>query len=98
MIHRIVHFALRQRFLVLMVTVLMVIVGAWSFRQMPVDAYPDLSPPMVGLITQCPVHASDEIERLTKLPLELAMNGTPQLHVMRSTSLYGLSDARLTAE
>jgi len=46
MIHRIVHFALRQRFLVLMVTALMAIAGAWSFRQMPVDAYPDLSPPM----------------------------------------------------
>jgi cobalt-zinc-cadmium resistance protein CzcA len=96
MIHRIVHFALRQRFLVLMVTVLMVIVGAWSFRQMPVDAYPDLSPPMVELITQWPGHAAEEIERLTTLPLELAMNGTPNLHVMRSISLYGLSDVRLT--
>src|SRR6201997_664579 len=96
MIHRIVHFALRQRFLVLMVTGLMVIVGGWSFRQMPVDAYPDLSPPMVELITQWPGHAAEEVERLTTLPLELAMNGTPQLHVMRSISLYGLSDVRLT--
>jgi cobalt-zinc-cadmium resistance protein CzcA len=96
MIHRIVHFALRQRFLVLMVTVLMVIAGAWSFRQMPVDAYPDLSPPMVELITQWPGHAAEEVERLTTLPLELAMNGTPHLHVMRSISLYGLSDVILT--
>src|ERR1700758_4203116 len=96
MIHRIVHFALRQRFLVLMVTGLMVIVGGWSFRQMPVDAYPDLSPPMVELITQWPGHAAEEVERLTTLPLELAMNGTPNLVVMRSISLYGLSDVRLT--
>jgi heavy metal efflux system protein len=96
MIHRIVHFALRQRFLVLMVTALMVIAGAWSFRQMPVDAYPDLSPPMVELITQWPGHAAEELERLTTLPLELAMNGTPHLHVMRSISLYGLSDVILT--
>ena len=96
MIHRIVHFALRQRFLVLMVTALMVIAGAWSFRQMPVDAYPDLSPPMVELITQWPGHAAEEVERLTTLPLELAMNGTPHLHVMRSISLYGLSDVILT--
>jgi heavy metal efflux system protein len=96
MIHRIVHFALRQRFLVLMVTVLMVIAGLWSFRQMPVDAYPDLSPPMVELITQWPGHAAEEVERLTTLPLELAMNGTPHLQVMRSISLYGLSDVRLT--
>jgi len=96
MIHRIVHFALRQRFLILMVTALMVIAGAWSFRQMPVDAYPDLSPPMVELITQWPGHAAEEVERLTTLPLELAMNGTPHLVVMRSISLYGLSDVKLT--
>jgi cobalt-zinc-cadmium resistance protein CzcA len=96
MIHRIVHFALRQRFLVLMVTALMVVAGIWSFRQMPVDAYPDLSPPMVELITQWPGHAAEEVERLTTLPLELAMNGTPHLQVMRSISLYGLSDLRLT--
>src|SRR5215813_9872264 len=98
MIHRIVHFALRQRFLVLMVTALTVIAGVWSFRQMPVDAYPDLSPPMVELITQWPGHAAEEVERLTTLPLELAMNGTPHLHVMRSISLYGLSDVTLTLD
>ena len=45
MIHRIVQMALQQRFLVLMLTLLIIVVGAWSFRQMPVDAYPDLSPP-----------------------------------------------------
>ena len=96
MIHRIVQFALQQRFLVLMVTVLIVIAGVISFQRMPVDAYPDLSPPMVELITQWPGHAAEEVERLTTLPLELAMNGTPQLEYMRSISLYGLSDVRLT--
>jgi cobalt-zinc-cadmium resistance protein CzcA len=96
MIHHIVQFALRQRFLVLMVTVLIIIAGADSFRRMPVDAYPDLSPPRVELITQWPGHAAEEVERLTTLPLELAMNGSPHLQVMRSISLYGLSDVILT--
>jgi cobalt-zinc-cadmium resistance protein CzcA len=96
MIHRVVQFALQQRFLVIMVTVLIIIAGAVSFQRMPVDAYPDLSPPMVELITQWPGHAAEEVERLTTLPLELAMNGTPHLQVMRSISLYGLSDLRLT--
>src|SRR5581483_3543 len=96
MIHRIVQFALRQRFLVLMATLLIVIAGAWSFRQMPVDAYPDLSPPMVELITQWPGHAAEEVERLVTLPLEVEMNGVAHLEVMRSISLYGLSDVRLT--
>src|ERR1700726_1977638 len=96
MIHRIVQFALRQRFVVLMFALLVVGAGAISFRRMPVDAYPDLSPPMVELITQWPGHAAEEVERLATLPLELAMNGTPHLQVMRSISLYGLSDVRLT--
>jgi len=96
MIHRIVQFALKQRFVVLMFTLLIIVAGAISFQRMPVDAYPDLSPPMVELITQWPGHAAEEVERLTTLPLELAMNGTPNLHVMRSISLYGLSDVILT--
>ena len=96
MIHRIVQFALQQRFLVLVATLLIVIAGAFSFRRMPVDAYPDLSPPRVELITQWPGHASEEVERLTTLPLELAMSGLPNMKVMRSISLYGLSDLRLT--
>src|SRR6202166_2390936 len=96
MIHRVVQFALQQRFLVLMITVLIIIAGAISFQRLPVDAYPALSPPMVELITQWPGHAAEEVERLTTLPLELAMNGTPNLKVMRSISLYGLSDVRLT--
>src|ERR1700726_4637794 len=96
MIHRIVQFALQQRFVVLMSTVLIVIAGAISFQRIPVDAYPDLSPPMVELITQWPGHAAEEVKRLATLPLELAMNGSPHLVVMRSISLYGLSDLRLT--
>jgi cobalt-zinc-cadmium resistance protein CzcA len=95
-IHRIVQFALHQRFVVLLFTALIVIAGAVSFQRMPVDAYPDLSPPIVELITQWPGHASEEVERLTTLPLELAMNGAPNLKVMRSISLYGLSDVILT--
>ncbi|MGO8737162.1 MAG: efflux RND transporter permease subunit [Terriglobia bacterium] len=98
MIHRIVQAALRQRFLVLMVTVFVVGAGIIAFRRMPVDAYPDLSPPMVELITQWPGHASEEVERLVTLPIELEMNGIPRLVFMRSISLYGLSDVILTFE
>ena len=98
MIHRVVQFALRQRFMVLTLTLFVVAAGALSFQRMPVDAYPDLSPPMVELITQWPGHASEEVERLVTLPLEFAMNGVPNMVVMRSITLYGLSDVRLTFE
>jgi cobalt-zinc-cadmium resistance protein CzcA len=96
MIHRIVQAALRQRFLVLMLTAFITIGGVISFQRMPVDAYPDLSPPQVQLITQWPGHAAEEVERLVTLPLELSMNGSPRMVVMRSISLYGLSDVILT--
>jgi heavy metal efflux system protein len=98
MIHRIVQFALNQRFLVLMLVALIVVAGAISFQRMPVDAYPDLSPPMVEIITQWPGHAAEEVERLVSLPIEVEMNGVPKLVTMRSISLYALSDVRLTFE
>src|SRR5271167_4982662 len=98
MIHRIVQFALRQRVLVLMLAALIVIAGAISFQRMPVDAYPDLSPPLVEVITQWPGHAAEEIERLVTLPIELQMNGVPHMVFMRSISLYGLSDVIMTFE
>ncbi|HEV2492892.1 MAG TPA: CusA/CzcA family heavy metal efflux RND transporter [Terriglobia bacterium] len=98
MIHRVVQFALNQRFLVLMLVVFIVVAGAISFQRMPVDAYPDLSPPMVEIITQWPGHAAEEVERLVSLPIEVEMNGVPKLVTMRSISLYALSDVRLTFE
>lgn len=96
MIHRIIQAALRQRFLVLMLTAFLVLAGTLAFQAMPVDAYPDLSPPMVEIITQWPGHAAEEVERLVTLPTEVEMNGVPKMGVMRSISLYGLSDIRLT--
>jgi heavy metal efflux system protein len=98
MIHKLVQAALKQRFLVLMLVALLIIWGVISFQRMPVDAYPDLAPPTVELITQWPGHAAEEVERLITLPLEVEMSGTPQMVVMRSISLYGLSDIILTFE
>src|SRR3989441_10979339 len=81
-----------------MLTAFMVVAGVISFHRMPVDAYPDLSPPLVEIITQWPGHAAEEVERLVTLPIEVEMNGAPHLEVIRSISLYGLSDVKLTFE
>jgi cobalt-zinc-cadmium resistance protein CzcA len=96
MIHRIVRAALHQRFLVLMLVAFLILGGSISFHKMPVEAYPDLSPPIVEIITQWPGHAAEEVERLITIPIEIQMNGIPDLKVMRSTTLYGLSDVMLT--
>src|SRR5271155_1855451 len=96
MIHGLVQFALKQRFLVLMLVVFITVGGAISFQRMPVDAYPDLSPPMVEVITQWPGHAAEEVERLVTLPTKVERTGVRKMEIQRSISLYGLSDIILT--
>jgi cobalt-zinc-cadmium resistance protein CzcA len=95
-INRIVASSLRQRFLVVLATVLLIGTGSWSLNRLPVEAYPDLSPPMVEIITQWPGHAAEEVERLITVPVEVEMNGIPRMATLRSISLYGLSDVRMT--
>lgn len=96
LINRIVSSSLRQRFIVVLLMLLLVGTGIWSMHRLPVDAYPDLSPPRVEIITQWPGHAAEEVERLITVPIETEMNGLPHLTVSRSISLYGLSDVILT--
>jgi heavy metal efflux system protein len=95
-INRVVAAALRQPFLIVMLTVILVAAGVWSLNRLPVDAYPDLSPPRVEVITQWPGHAAEEVERLITVPIENGMNGIPDTTVSRSISLYGLSDVALS--
>ena len=97
-VHRVVRAALRQPLLVLLLTLSLIGVGVWSLMRLPVDAYPDISPPMVEIVTQWPGHAAEEVERLITVPVENGMSGLPRLKVSRSVSLYGLSDVRLTFE
>jgi heavy metal efflux system protein len=98
MIAKLVSFALAQRFLIVIASVALMIYGALSFRKLPIDAYPDLSPPHVEIITQWPGHAAEEVERLVSIPIEIEMNGIPQLDSLRSISLYGLSSVQMNFE
>src|SRR5450631_2992809 len=94
--NRIVASSLQQRFLVGLMTLLLVGAGLRSLYRLPMDAYPDLSPPLVEIITQWPGHAAEEVERLITVPVEKEMSGIPQMTTVRSISLYGLSDVILT--
>src|SRR5271157_299159 len=98
MIARIVSFALRQRFVIVIASLALMVWGAFSFRNLPIDAYPDLSPPHVEIITQWPGHAAEEVERLVSIPIEIEMNGIPRLDSLRSISLYGLSSVQMNFE
>src|SRR5260370_41612867 len=98
MIARLVSFALSQRFLIVIGSLMLMVWGAISFRNLPIDAYPDLSPPHVVIISQWPGHAAEEVERLITIPIEIEMNGIPRLDSLRSLSLYGLSSVQMNFE
>ena len=98
MISRLVSFALSQRFLIVIASLALMIWGAIAFQRLPIDAYPDLSPPHVEIITQWPGHAAEEVERLITIPIEIEMNGIPRLDSLRSISLYGLSSVQMNFE
>jgi len=98
MIARLVSFALSQRFLIVIGALALMVWGVVAFKHLPIDAYPDLSPPHVEIISQWPGHAAEEIERLVTIPIEIEMNGIPRLDTLRSISLYGLSSVQMNFE
>jgi cobalt-zinc-cadmium resistance protein CzcA len=91
MINALLDFALKNRFLILAVAVLLFIWGAISFHNLPVDAYPDVADNYVNIITQWPGHSAEDIEKQITVPTEIQMAGIPELKNLRSFSLAGIS-------
>jgi cobalt-zinc-cadmium resistance protein CzcA len=95
MIRSLVSYALNNRFIVLALTVLLLVWGAISFHNLPVEAYPDVANNYVQIITQWPGRAAEEVEQQVSIPIEIQMNGIPYLEHLRSVSLFGLSSVML---
>lgn len=91
-------FAFRHRWGVLLVVVLVCGLGLFSLVGQRVDAYPDISSQMVGVITVYPGRAAEEVERQVTIPIENAMRGVPRVEVVRSRSIFGLSLVQLIFE
>src|ERR1700722_14265934 len=98
MIRKVVDFALNNRFVVLAIALLLLAWGAISFHNLPVEAYPDVANNYVDVITQWPGISAEQIEQQVTIPLEIAMNGIPDVVHLRSFSLFGLSDVKLIFE
>jgi cobalt-zinc-cadmium resistance protein CzcA len=88
-------FALRQRVLVCLLFLVMLALGYASYTQLNIEAYPDPVPPLVDVITQNPGQSADEIERYITIPLEVQLAGIPNATVVRTISLFGLSDVKV---
>ena len=95
MIRKLVDFALNNRFMVLAIVVVLLLWGAFSFHQLPVEAYPDVADNYVEIITQWPGISAEQVEQQVTIPLEIVMNGIPHVTHLRSFSLFGLSDLKL---
>ncbi len=91
MIRYLVDFALRNRIMILSLTVLLFVWGAVSFHNLPIEAYPDVADTYVQVITQWPGHAAEELEQQITVPLEVELNGVAHMTHLRSVSLSGLS-------
>jgi cobalt-zinc-cadmium resistance protein CzcA len=95
MIRVLVDFALNNRLLIVAAAFLLLIWGAISFHNLPVEAYPDVANNYVQVITQWPGRAAEEVEQQVTVPLEIAVAGIPHMDHLRSTSLFGLSSLML---
>jgi CzcA family heavy metal efflux pump len=90
--------SLRLRVVVLALAVLLVIVGAQSWRTTPIDVFPEFAPPLVEVQTEAPGLSTEEVESLVTLPLESRLNGSSWLETIRSKSVLGLSSIVLIFE
>ena len=91
MIASILRFSLIQRPMLLLLTAALVIGGLWSFRTLPIDAFPDISAPQVQIIVKAPGMSPSEVENRITYPIEIELQGIPRQTVMRSTTKYALS-------
>ena len=96
MLDYIVKWSIAQRWLIVIASILISVWGFLVLTQMPLDVFPNFAPPQVEIMTEAPGLAAEEVESLVTRPVESAINGTPGLEALRSSSAVGLSAVRAT--
>lgn len=91
MLNRLVEISLRYKFLVLIVFAVVAFLGIAAVRNVPIDAFPDVTPVQVNVYTESPGLAAEDVEQLLTTPVESALAGLPKVQEIRSVSLFGLS-------
>lgn len=89
--HNFIKFLLRNRLLLVILTALVFGAGVFSYKKLPIDAFPDVTPALVQVFTETEGLAPEEVEKYVTYPVEVAMNGLPNLKEIRSISNFGLS-------
>ena len=96
MIAQLLRYALRQRFITVLVGLTLICAGLWAFTQLKIEAYPDISDTQVVVISQYPGRAAEEVEQQVTVPIERALNSAPNVIARRSRTIFGLSVVELT--
>jgi cobalt-zinc-cadmium resistance protein CzcA len=94
MVRALIHWAVQNPLVVLLVAIAWMILGVYSFLNVNVEAYPDLAPAIIEVVAQYPGASAEEIERQVTIPLEVTLAGMPGLKTTRTKSLFGLSHLR----
>jgi cobalt-zinc-cadmium resistance protein CzcA len=97
-IKSVLSFALKNRYFIFFVTGLLAIAGYLSFRNLSIEAFPDVTNTSITIITQWPGRSAEEVEKFVTRPLEIAMNPTERKTSIRSSSLFGLSIVKVSFE
>ena len=91
MLDKLIAFSLRQRLLIIIAVVMLIGLGFYSFKKLPIDAFPDVTNIQVQVIAEAPGRSPIEVEKLVTFPIEVQMTGLPKLVELRSLSKFGLS-------
>ena len=91
MLDAIIRLSLRYRFLVIMISLILLVYGSWLATTMPIDVFPDLDRPRVIILTECPGLATEEVETLVTHPIEISLLGASGVEAVRSQSTAGLN-------
>ncbi|HSQ45071.1 MAG TPA: efflux RND transporter permease subunit, partial [Ginsengibacter sp.] len=94
-IKNIIHFSLRHRYLVFFLTIVLVIIGMWSYKNTPIETFPDVTNTQIIIITQWPGKSAEEVEKFITIPLEVVLNSVQKKENLRTTSSFGLSYIRI---
>jgi len=89
--NKVIYSSVQKRWVIVALFGLIAVFGYYSWKQLAVEAYPDLADVTSQVVTQVPGLAAEEVEQQITIPIERALNGLPGMHVMRSKSTFGLS-------
>jgi cobalt-zinc-cadmium resistance protein CzcA len=91
----IIHFSLRHRYFVFFMTVILVALGVWSYKETPIETFPDVTNTQIIIIAQWPGRSAEEVEKFVTIPLETVLNSVQKKSNLRTTSAFGLCYIRI---